>query len=197
MSIKVGITGGIGTGKSFVSKIFIAMGIPFYDADFEAKQIMVTNEGVQQKLVASFGKEVYHEDGALNRKWLSDQVFGNQAKLDILNAIVHPAVIQAGIDWFAQQTAAYSLKEAALLYESGSYKSLDLTILVTAPTELRIQRVMERDKVSRDEVLNRIGKQMPEEEKLRFADYVIVNDEVQALVPQIITIHQQILQRNV
>lgn len=195
MTLKVGITGGIGTGKSFVSKIFKTMGIPFYDADLEAKLIMVKDNNIRMALVKAFGPETYFEDGSLNRAHLSKQVFDNSQRLEVLNNIVHPAVIQAGVDWSNAQNGPYSLKEAALLYESGSYKKLDYTILVTAPEELRIARVMKRDKVSREEVLNRIQKQMPEEEKLKFADFVIHNDEQQPLLPQIINIHHTLLKR--
>lgn len=193
MAIKVGITGGIGTGKSFVSKIFKTMGIPVYDADIEAKLIMVKDGAVRQALITAFGEETYFPDGTLNRAHLSTQVFSNSDKLTILNGIVHPAVIQAGIDWSNRQTAPYSLKEAALLYESGSYKNLDYTILVTAPAELRIQRVMQRDNVSREEVLQRMEKQMPEEEKLRYADFIIHNDEATPLLPQVLAIHHTLL----
>lgn len=195
MTLKVGITGGIGTGKSFVSKIFKTMGIPFYNADLEAKLIMVKDNNIRMALVKAFGPETYFEDGSLNRVYLSKQVFDNSQRLEMLNNIVHPAVIRAGVDWSNAQNGAYSLKEAALLYESGSYKKLDYTILVTAPEELRIARVMKRDKVSREEVLNRIQKQMPEEEKLKFADFVIHNDEQQPLLPQIINIHHTLLKR--
>lgn len=195
MTLKVGITGGIGTGKSFVSKIFKTMGIPFYDADLEAKLIMVKDNNIRSALIKAFGAETYFEDGSLNRAHLSKQVFDNSQRLEMLNNIVHPAVIRAGVDWSNAQNGPYSLKEAALLYESGSYKKLDYTILVTAPEELRIARVMKRDKVSREEVLNRIQKQMPEEEKLKFADFVIHNDEQQPLLPQIINIHHTLLKR--
>lgn len=195
MTLKVGITGGIGTGKSFVSKIFKTMGIPFYNADLEAKLIMVKDNNIRMALVKAFGPETYFEDGSLNRVHLSKQVFDNSQRLEMLNNIVHPAVIRAGVDWSNAQNGPYSLKEAALLYESGSYKKLDYTILVTAPEELRIARVMKRDKVSREEVLNRIQKQMPEEEKLKFADFVIHNDEQQPLLPQIINIHHTLLKR--
>lgn len=195
MTLKVGITGGIGTGKSFVSKIFKTMDIPFYDADLEAKLIMVKDTQVHEALVTAFGPETYFEDGSLNRAHLSSQVFNDSEKLNLLNNIVHPAVIQAGVDWSNEQTGAYSLKEAALLYESGSYKKLDYTILVTAPEELRIQRVMKRDSVSREEVLSRMQKQMPEDEKLQYADFIIHNDEVQPLLPQILAIHHILLDR--
>ncbi|NGM73525.1 dephospho-CoA kinase [Sphingobacterium sp. SGL-16] len=192
-SIKVGITGGIGSGKSFVAKIFKTMGIPFYDADKEAKLIMTRSVIIREGLIQAFGEEVYFEDGSLNRKWLSAQVFNNPEKLELLNTIVHPVVIQDAVDWANTQTSCYSLKEAALLFESGSYKTLDYTILVVAPEELRIERVMNRDGVSREEVLNRINKQMPEEEKRKLADFIIVNNGIQPLIPQLYEIHKQLI----
>lgn len=195
MAKKVGITGGIGTGKSFVSKIFKTFGIPFYDADKEAKKIMANSDVIKRALVEAFGNEVYTEDGSLNRKYLASKVFNNEKQLELLNSIVHPVVIEAGKIWADQQTAVYSLKEAALLFESLSYKGFDYNIVVTAPLELRISRVMRRDGISREEVLNRINNQMPEEEKIKMADFVIVNDEISPLLPQIEKIHQTILER--
>lgn len=192
-SIKVGITGGIGSGKSFVAKVFKTMGIPFYDADKEAKTLMWRSEVIRNGLIQAFGAEVYFEDGTLNRKWLSNQVFNNSDQLELLNSIVHPVVIQDAVDWADAQTSPYSLKEAALLFESGSYKTLDYTILVIAPEDLRIERVMQRDGVTREEVMNRINKQMPEDEKRKLADFIIVNDGIQPLIPQIYTIHKQLI----
>lgn len=194
-SLKVGITGGIGTGKSFVAKIFKTLGIPFYDADKEAKLIMTKSSHVIENLKKAFGSDTYFEDGSLNRKYLSAQVFNDADKLKVLNEIVHPAVIQDAVDWGNRQVTPYSLKEAALLFESGSYKTLDFTILVTAPLDLRIDRVMKRDQVSREEVISRMKKQMPEEEKLNYADFVVHNDEMDLLLPQIFKIHQSILRK--
>ncbi|NGF56891.1 dephospho-CoA kinase [Parapusillimonas sp. SGNA-6] len=193
MSIKVGITGGIGTGKSFVSKIFKTLGVPFYDADLEAKLIMNKDAKVREALIGAFGSQTYFDDGSLNRRYLSEQVFNDNEKLALLNSIVHPAVIQDSIDWSNRQHAPYILKEAALLYESGSYKNLDYTILVTAPEELRIQRVMQRDHVDREEVLRRMAKQMPEAEKLQYADFLIHNDEKIPLLPQVLAIHNTLI----
>ena len=192
-SIKVGITGGIGSGKSFVATLFKTLGVPFYDADKEAKDIMTKSVAVRSGLVTAFGSEVYFEDGSLNRKWLSTQVFNNPEKLTLLNSIVHPVVIQDAIAWSNGQTSCYNLKEAALLFESGSYKSLDYTILVVAPKELRIQRVMKRDNVTAQEVISRMDKQMAEEEKVKLADFILINDGIQPLIPQIYKLHEQFL----
>lgn len=194
MSLKIGITGGIGVGKSVVTKIFKVLGIPTYDADKEAKDIMVKNDAVRQSLVDTFGQEVYFEDGSLNREWLGKRVFADAEELKKLNAIVHPAVIKDGEDWAAAQTSIYSIKEAALLFESGSYKALDFTILVVSPLELRIERVMQRDKVDREEVLRRINKQMPEEEKEKLSDCIVYNDDEHSLIEQVMELHQKFIQ---
>ncbi|HLS94450.1 dephospho-CoA kinase [Sphingobacterium allocomposti] len=197
MGLKVGITGGIGSGKSYVARIFKALGVPFYDADTEAKKLMNTDGQIRSALIKQFGEAVYLEDGQLNRAYLSSVVFTDEKRLQALNAIVHPVVIQHGTDWAEAQSYPYSLKEAALLFESGSYKSLDYTILVTAPLEMRIKRVVKRDAVSREQVLDRINKQMPDEKKSEIADFVIVNDENVPLLPQVLTLHQQFLRERI
>lgn|SRR5690606_15495034 len=194
-SLKVGITGGIGSGKSFVSKLFKTLGVPFYDADKEAKAIMNSSDTVRKGLIAAFGESVYFADGTLNRKWLAEQVFNNNDQLAILNGIVHPVVIQHAVDWANAQRSCYSLKEAALLFESGSYKTLDYTILVIAPQDVRIERVMARDNVSREEVINRINKQMSDEAKMEMAHFILVNDGIEPLLPQIYNIHKQLIDK--
>ncbi len=193
MGLKIGVTGGIGVGKSMVTRIFKVLGIPTYDADKEAKDIMVKSEVVRQLLIENFGSEVYFEDGKLNREWLGKRVFNNAEELRKLNAIVHPAVIKDAEDWANTQSSLYSVKEAALLFESDSYKSLDINILVSSPLETRIERVMKRDNVERDEVLRRINKQMPEEEKEKLSDYIIYNDDNHSLINQVMELHQKFL----
>ncbi|MEI5985230.1 MULTISPECIES: dephospho-CoA kinase [Sphingobacterium] len=191
MGLKIGITGGIGVGKSMAARIFKVLGIPTYDADREAKDIMFKSEAVRQALLKTFGKEVYLEDGQLNRAWLSKQVFSNAEELAKLNAIVHPAVIQDAEDWASAQTSLYSVKEAALLFESGSYKKLDFTILVTSPESVRIERVMKRDQVTEEEVRRRMSKQMPESEKEKLADFIIHNDDDHSLIVQVMELHKR------
>ncbi|HLT86313.1 MAG TPA: dephospho-CoA kinase [Sphingobacterium sp.] len=194
MGLKIGITGGIGSGKSYVAKVFKALGVPFYDADKEAKELMNTNPAIKNALIREFGKEVYDIEGRLNRAYLASQVFRDQEQLDKLNAIVHPIVIQHGEDWSASQIFPYTLKEAALLFESGSYKKLDYTILVTAPLDVRVARVIQRDKVTKQEVLDRVNKQLSDEEKQKLADFTIVNDELTPLLPQLLPLHKQFLE---
>lgn len=190
---QIGITGGIGSGKTTVCKIFATLGIPIYYADTEAKRLMVEDEELISQIKIIFGEAAYFEDGGLNRKHVAQIAFGNPAKLALLNAAVHPAVARDGIRWNAEQKdVPYTLKEAALLFESGSNKSLDKIICVTAPLELRIKRVLERDQTTREAVLARADKQLPEELKVQQSDFVVINDGQQLLIPQIYEIHRQL-----
>ncbi|ADY52632.1 dephospho-CoA kinase [Pseudopedobacter saltans DSM 12145] len=190
--MKVGITGGIGSGKSTVSSIFELLGIPVYYADIEAKKLMVSNLTIREKVIELFGKESYI-NGELNRKHISAIAFNDSTLLEKLNATVHPVVIGDYKEWVKQQSAVYTLKEAALLFESGTYLDSDFNILVSSPLDLRIERVMKRDHVSREEVLARITKQMPEEEKERLATFIIYNNESEFLITQVLSIHQKVL----
>ena len=187
--IKVGITGGIGSGKSTVSNIFKVLGIPVFDADSAAKQLMQNDESLKENLQKEFGNDVYI-NGQLNRKYLAEIVFKDTYKLEKLNAIVHPIAIEAGLQWAAKQTTAYIVKEAALLFEAGSGFNLDYIIGVFAPQNLRIKRVMDRDAISKEEVVARIDKQIDETIKMKLCDFVIVNDEQQMVIPQVLKLHE-------
>lgn len=194
--LKVGITGGIGSGKTTVCKIFATLGIPIYYADDRAKWLMVNSPALQTGITNLFGKESYNEDGQLNRAYIGGIAFKHPKKLHKLNALVHPAVFVDGENWQQEQSALqvpYTLKEAALLYESGSHKFLDKMIVVTAPEEMRIERVLKRDGLDREAIQDRIARQMPESEKVAQADYIITNDGQQLLIPQVLGIHQQLL----
>ncbi|MCL7986461.1 dephospho-CoA kinase [Sphingobacterium sp. lm-10] len=193
MGLKVGITGGIGAGKSIVCQIFKVLGIPVYDADREAKNIMVDDATVVESLKQAFGKQVYQSSGELDRAYLSEVVFNDKDKLALLNSIVHPAVIRAGALWADAQRGPYSLKEAALLFESGSYKNLDFTIMVTADEAIRIQRVMERDKVTEQQARARMEKQWPDRDKMPLADAIILNDGVESLISQVMALHERLI----
>ncbi len=187
----LGITGGIGSGKTTVCKIFETLGIPIYYADDRAKYLMSHDPTLIAGIIDLFGPEAYLEPHLLNRTHIAQVAFNDKDKLAQLNALVHPAVGRDGLEWqAAQHDVPYTLKEAALLYESGSYRSLDKIIVVTAPLELRIERVMARDGAKREEIEARISKQMPEAEKVNLADFVIYNDGVQALIPQVMSIHR-------
>jgi dephospho-CoA kinase len=189
--LHVGITGGIGTGKTTACKLFEALGIPVYYADERARWLMEHDEELRRGIVGLFGPAAYTDEGLLNRPEIARQAFGNPELLQKLNAITHPAVAQDGLAWQqAWQGVPYTLKEAALLYESGSYRLLDKIIVVSAPLELRITRVMARDDCSREAVLERIARQMPQEEKEARADFILYNDGVQMLIPQVLRIHR-------
>ena len=190
--MKIGITGGIGSGKTFICQLFKALAVPVYNADDEAKKLMNTDLRIRESLIATFGEATYM-DGMLDRAFLAQQIFSDKEKLELVNGIVHPIVIQAAKDWAEQQKARYSLKEAALLFESGSYKDLDYTILVTAPLSVRVQRVMERDGVTEEQVMERISKQLTDEEKIKMADFIIINDGITPLLPQVWSLHQKFL----
>ncbi len=191
---KIGITGGIGSGKTTVCKIFETFGIPIYYADDRAKWLMVNDLNLVENIKDLFGQNAYLADGSLHRKHIANIVFQNQAKLQALNELVHPAVWEDGERWFsALQNVPYTLKEAALLVESNSYQQLDKLIVVTASLETKISRVMLRDGLTKEEVEARIAKQMPDEQKITFADYLIYNDGQQLLLPQITNLHRKIL----
>lgn len=192
--LKIGITGGIGSGKSTICKVFASLGIPVYDADSRAKWVMNHDPSLKAKIIAAFGEDSYNEKG-LNREYLGKLVFTDPEKTNKLNGLTHPAVGKDFEDWVAQQNAApYLVKEAALLIESGSYKQLDLLILVTAPEEVRIQRVLQRDKHrTREDVLHVIQRQMPEEEKKKYCQLVIQNDGNTAVLPRILEFHEKLL----
>lgn len=192
--LKIGVTGGIGSGKSTVCKIFEVCGAPVYYADDKAKQLMNKDEVLKNRIKEKFGEEAYTTSGKLNRTYLADKVFNDSEQLKMLNSIVHPYVFQDTLNWMqANQHESYVLYEAAIMYESGSYRMLDKTILVLSPEEDRIKRVMERDKVSREEVLARMQKQMPDEEKIKLADFIIYNDEEHELIPQVLALHKNFI----
>jgi dephospho-CoA kinase len=190
--LKVGITGGIGSGKSTVSKIFETLGVPVYYADDAAKKIMNENAELRQQIMALFGEAIY-TNNILNRKVLADIVFNDPDKLEQLNAIVHPATINDANAWLMKQTTPYAIKEAALIFESSSHQLLDYVIGVHAPAPLRIQRIMARDNATREEVLARMSKQMDEAEKMNLCNFVLYNDEQQLLTPQVVALHQHLL----
>lgn len=192
--LKIGITGGIGSGKSTVAKIFELLGIPVYYADAAAKDIMNRDPELKAQVQQHFGADVYDSNGQLDRKRLGNIVFNDQEKLQLLNSLVHPATIRDSEQWALRQKSPYVLKEAALLFESESFHYLDKIIGVSAPQPLRILRTMHRDKVSRNEVFARMHKQMDETIKMRLCDYVIYNDEQQMVIPQVLKLHEEMLQ---
>jgi dephospho-CoA kinase len=188
--LKIGLTGGIGSGKTAVAGIFSVLGIPIFDADRQAKLIMEEDEELINSIKSAFGESSYI-NGKLNKPYLANIVFGNTAKLDVLNALVHPATIKAANNWMVNQKTCYVIKEAALMFESGSATHLDYIIGVSAPKHLRIQRVMERDKVTREQVLSRMKQQINEDIKMKLCDFVIINDEQQLVIPQVLQLDEK------
>jgi len=194
MPYKVGITGGIGAGKSIICRVFNVLGVPVYDADTRAKWLMNNDAEIKKELILFVGEEVYFSSGLLNRQFLSQVAFINPELLNQVNAIVHPKVALDFQLWEASQSYPYVLKEAALLFESSSYKDLDSVITVTAPLELRIERVLQRDpQRNRAQILDIIDKQWPEYQKVALSNFVISNDEKELLIPTIIDLHQRFI----
>lgn len=193
--LKIGITGNIGSGKTTVSKLFEILGVPVFYADIAAKSVMTDDSQLVAAIKKTFGNDAYLADGSLNRKYIANIVFNDDAKLAKLNAITHPAVFSAFDKWVAGiKNMPYVIKEAALLFESNSYKTCDYSVLVTAPVALRIERVTQRDKINAIDVQAREARQFTEEKKREMADYIIENDETQLLIPQVLKLHETFLQ---
>lgn len=193
--IKVGLTGGIGSGKSTVARVFELLGVPVYYADTATKELYQKNPELMRSLKESFGEEIYRE-GILDRARLASIVFSDPSKLKLLNDLVHPLTIRDAEEWMKRQNAPYVIKEAALLFESGSVAGLDQVIGVQAPLALRIKRVMDRDGVSREEVLARMDKQLDEEIKMKLCDFVIRNNEQELVIPQVIELDKKLREKS-
>ncbi len=192
MAIMIGLTGGIGAGKTTIAKVFATLGIPVFNADDMAKELMQTSPELQQKLVQQFGEKLY-QDGKLDRAYLAGIVFKDAFQLATLNAIVHPITIQAAKDWALKQNTPYVIKEAALIFESAAADGLSGVIGVTAPLAVRTLRVMKRENCTREMVIQRMQHQISESLKMKLCDWVIVNDDQHLVVPQVVALHKTIL----
>ena len=194
---KVGITGSIGSGKTVICKVFSLLGIPVYNADDAAKELMNKDAGLKNEIKKSFGEDIFipsGKDELLDSKKLASIVFNNPKELSRLNAMVHPAVARDFEQWIAKNNnAAYVIKEAAILFESGAHNNVDVVILVTSPEALRKQRVLSRDQVSEKDFDARQANQWAEDEKRKHADFIITNDEHELVIPQVMTLHQNFL----
>lgn len=190
--IQIGITGGIGSGKTTVANFFKEYGIPVYIADDEAKKLMHRSP-IKEELIKLFGDEAYDSSENLNRSFIASKVFKNKELLEKLNSIVHPRVEEDFQKWTAQQTSAYVLYEAAILFETGRYKEFDYNILVTAPMEVRIERVQKRDNSSKEEIKARMKNQWPDEQKIKLADWIIKNCELRKTKQEVGELHALIL----
>ena len=194
--LKIGLTGGIGSGKTTVAQVFEKLGAPVFYADLEAKKCMQSDAGLIKQLKATFGNNIY-VDRKLQKDRLASIVFNDDSALDTINRLVHPAVQKVFEEWCAAQNASYVLKEAAILFESGSDKELDQIVCISAPDDLRIQRVMQRDGITESQVLERISKQWEQSRKIELAHFHIVNNEKQLLIPQVLEVHSLLLKQSV
>lgn len=192
MTLKVGITGGIGSGKSTVCRVFKLLGVPVFEADLVAKQLLQSNPEIKKGLIHLFGGDIYLEDGAVDRKKLANIIFNDDVQLAKMNALVHPLVRNKFQEWVKQQNSPYVIQEAAILFESGFYQLMDFTVLVSAPEEERIQRVIKRDGVTKEQVKDRLAKQWTDAEKRKLADYEIINDNKNPVLPEIIQIDKRL-----
>ena len=192
MPLKIGLTGGIGSGKTTVAKIFELLNVPVYYADAASKRLYKTDKDLIKKMKEHFGDDIYNEE-ELDRTKLASLVFNNPEKLVLLNNLVHPPTIKDAEQWMEVQTTPYIIKEAALLFESGSVAGLDYVIGVHAPQHLRLKRVMDRDQTTREEVLNRANRQIDEEIKMKLCDFVITNNEQQMVILQVLELHKKLL----
>ncbi len=190
--LKIGLTGGIGSGKTAVAGIFRVLGIPVFNADKEARMLMENDDELVADIRQLFGEESYINN-RLNRTYIANIVFADAFNLEQLNAIVHPATIATAERWMQNQSAPYAIKEAAILFESGSAAHLDFVIGVHSPLPLRLQRVMQRDNVTPEEVMARIDRQMDESIKMKLCDFVIENDDQHLLIPQVLKLHEEFI----
>ncbi len=192
MTLKIGITGGIGSGKTTVCRIFGLLGIPVFHADERAKFLVDTNEKIRNGLIHLFGKEIYIPGNGVDRKKLAEIIFNDKIELQKVNNIVHPEVRIDFQNWLEIQNSPYIIHEAAILFESGFYKMMDYTILISAPEEMRIKRIMKRENVDAEKVRNRIQKQWSDHEKRLLANLEIENDNSKLIIPQILNIDKNI-----
>ena len=192
----IGVTGGIGSGKSIVCKIFSHLGIPVYEAD-KAAHRLYEQQALIEQIREKISAESVDKNGKINRKKLSEVVFNDPAKLDQLNKIVHPAVQDDFIAWKEKHGGSeYVIKEAAILFESGAYRQCDKTVTVSCPVEIRINRIRDRDHKTKAEIEQIMSRQLPEEERISKSDYVIYNDEKQLVIPQVLALHFQFTKLN-
>lgn len=181
----VGVTGGIGSGKTFVCRILEAMGYPVFYSDRVAKQILITKKSVKEKIISVFGALAYLETGELNKPYLSKQIFSNKKLLEQMNSIVHPIVKKEFEQWICQQNASIIFYESAILFESNSYKNFDKIILITASKQTKIKRLLKRDNSTIEAIEKRMNNQWADEKKIPLADYIIVNDENSMILEQV------------
>lgn len=192
MTLAIGITGGIGSGKSTVCKVFKLLGVSVFEADTTAGKLINSDSEIRNNLIQLYGNEIYNSDKKINREKLANIIFNSEVELEKVNKVVHPAVRKEYMNWYKLQKTDYIIHEAAILIESDFYKMMDFTILVTAPEEMRIERVIKRNSLTRENVISRMAKQWPDAEKRKFATFELVNDNKNLLIPQIIEIDKKL-----
>jgi dephospho-CoA kinase len=190
--LNVGLTGGIGSGKTIASKIFEVLGIPVYQADIAAKSLMESNPILKNQLIEHFTENAF-VDGKLNRKYIADIIFNDKEKLHLINSLVHPYTIQDGIEWMKKQTTPYAIKEAALIFESGTQSNFDYIIGISSPQSMRLNRTIKRDNTIRELILEKMENQLDEQVKMKLCDFVLLNDEKTLLTTQVIAVHEKLI----
>ena len=190
--LNVGLTGGIGSGKTIASKIFEILGIPVYQADAAAKSLMESNPILKNQLIVHFSENAF-VDGKLNRKYIADIIFNDKEKLHLINSLVHPYTIQDGIEWMKKQTTPYAIKEAALIFESGTQSNFDYIIGISSPQSMRLNRTIKRDNTIRELILEKMEHQLDEQVKMKLCDFVLQNDEKTLLTTQVIAVHEKLI----
>lgn len=190
--LNVGLTGGIGSGKTIASKIFEVLGIPVYQADIAAKSLMESNPILKNQLIEHFTENAF-VDGKLNRKYIADIIFNDKEKLHLINSLVHPYTIQDGIEWMKKQTTPYAIKEAALIFESGTQSNFDYIIGISSPQSMRLNRTIKRDNTIRELILEKMENQLDEQVKMKLCDFVLQNDEKTLLTTQVIAVHEKLI----
>ena len=190
--LNVGLTGGIGSGKTIASKIFEILGIPVYQADAAAKSLMESNPILKNQLIEHFTENAF-VDGKLNRKYIADIIFNDKEKLHLINSLVHPYTIQDGIEWMKKQTTPYAIKEAALIFESGTQSNFDYIIGISSPQSMRLNRTIKRDNTNRELILEKMEHQLDEQVKMKLCDFVLQNDEKTLLTTQVIAVHEKLI----
>jgi dephospho-CoA kinase len=190
--LNVGLTGGIGSGKTIASKIFEILGIPVYQADEAAKSLMESNPILKNQLIEQFGNDAF-VDGKLNRSYIAEIIFNDKEKLQLINSLVHPYTIQDGIEWMKKQTTPYAIKESALIFESGTQSNFDYIIGISSPQSMRLNRTIKRDNTNRELILEKMEHQLDEQVKMKLCDFVLQNDEETLLTPQVIAVHEKLI----
>lgn len=192
MTLKIGITGGIGAGKSLACKLFSHLGVPVFNADMEAKALYY-EPNVKHQVIQLLGDEAYLDDTHINKAYIADKIFNDDRLLSGINTIIHPTLRVRFGEWVTEQSAPYILQESAILFESDLYKSFDKSIVVTAPIDIRVSRVLQRPNMTKQTIMERMAKQMQDEERISLADYHIVNDAKHNLIAQVVDIHTKLL----